>query len=185
MAQTIQKKIVFILILILICFKMPVAGAEESNFEMAGDILQIAIPATAYVSTFYMDDDQGRTQFYYSFSTNLAVTYGLKYAINKPRPEGHGHYAFPSGHTSAAFQGATFIQKRYGCKYGVPAFICASYVGWSRVEGESDKHDFADVAAGAAIGVLSSYYFTKPYKGFVITLTVSTDYLGVSITSKW
>jgi membrane-associated phospholipid phosphatase len=185
MARTIQKKSALILMLIFICLKMPTAGAGESNFEIAGDILQIAIPATAYVSTFYMDDDQGRTQFYYSFSTNLAVTYGLKYAINKPRPEGHGDHAFPSGHTSAAFQGATFIQKRYGWKYSVPAFICASYVGWSRVEGESDKHDFADVAAGAAVGVLSSYYFTKPYKGLVITPTVSSDYFGIGLSTKW
>jgi membrane-associated phospholipid phosphatase len=185
MAQTIQKKIVFILILILICFKMPVAGAEESNFEMAGDILQIAIPATAYGSTFYMDDDKGRTQFYYSFFTNLAVTHALKYIINKPRPEGHGDYAFPSGHTSAAFQGATFLQRRYGWKYGVPAFVCAAYVGWSRIEGESDKHDITDVLGGAAVGILGSLYFTTPYKGITVTPVADTGRYGLNINIAW
>jgi len=120
-----QKKMVFIIILITMFFKMHIAGAEESNFEITGDILQIAIPAVAYGSTFYMDDSLGRKEFYYSFFTNLVVTHGLKYAINKPRPEGHGDYSFPSGHTSAAFQGATFIQKKYGWKYGLPAILCA------------------------------------------------------------
>jgi membrane-associated phospholipid phosphatase len=101
MVLTALRKIVFIFMLIMVCFKIPIASAEENNFELTGDILQIAIPATAYLSTFYMDDDEGRKQFYYSFFTNLAVIHGLKYAINKPRPEGHGDYSFPSGHTPA------------------------------------------------------------------------------------
>jgi len=166
-------------------FKMHVASAEESDFEIAGDILQIAIPATACGSTFYMDDDKGRTQFYYSFFTNLAVTHALKYMINKPRPEGHGDYAFPSGHTSAAFQGATFLHRRYGWKYGVPAFVCASYVGWSRIEGESDKHDITDVLGGAAVGILSSLYFTTPHKGITVTPVADTGRYGLNINMAW
>ncbi|MCB2146031.1 MAG: phosphatase PAP2 family protein [Deltaproteobacteria bacterium] len=171
--------------LIMIGFKIPIASAEESNFELTGDILQIAIPATAYLSTFYLDDDEGRTQFYYSFFTNLAVTHGLKYTINKPRPEGHGDYSFPSGHTSAAFQGATFIQKRYGWKYGLPAYICASYVGWSRIEGESDKHDLTDVLGGAAVGILSTIFFTTPYSGVTVTPVADAGCYGLNINFAW
>jgi membrane-associated phospholipid phosphatase len=185
MARTAQKKIVFIFILILMLFKMHVACAETSNFEIAGNILQIAIPATAYGSTFYMDDDKGRKQFYYSFFTNLAVTHALKHIINKPRPEGRDGYAFPSGHTSAAFQGATFLQRRYGWKYSVPAFVCAAYVGWSRIEGESDKHDITDVLGGAAVGILGSLYFTTPYKGITVTPVADTGRYGLNINIAW
>ena len=169
----------------LICFKISIASAEESSFEKVGDIIQVSIPATAYLSTFYMNDDQGRKQFYYSFLTNLTVTYGMKYAINKPRPEGHGDYSFPSGHTSAAFQGATFIQKRYGWKYGLPAYLCASYVGWSRIEGESDKHDLTDVLGGGVVGVLSTIFFTTPYNGVTVTPIADSGYYGLNINFAW
>jgi len=53
------------------------------------------------------------------------------------------------------------------CWRSIPAYIGAAFVGWSKVEGESDKHDATDVLAGASIGILSSYYFTTLYnKGY-------------------
>lgn len=158
---------------------------DKSNTEKVGDIVQVLLPATAYATTFVLDDKVGRNQFYKSFITNLGITFSLKHIINKPRPENNGNYSFPSGHTSAAFQGATFIHIRYGLMYGIPAYLGATYVGWSRIEGESDKHDFTDVAAGAAIGILSSYYFTKPYNGFVISPTANNGSYGLNINKTW
>lgn len=129
-----------------------------------------------------MDDTEGRTQFYKSFLTNLGVTWGLKYTINKKRPNG-GSLSFPSGHTSAAFQMAAFIHKRYGWEYSVPAYIGASFVGYSRVE--SDNHYIEDVLAGATIGVISSFYFTKPYKGITVTPVATKGYYGLSMSVNW
>ena len=158
---------------------------EDSDTRTAGDILQILIPATAYATTFVIDDEEGRTQFYKSFFTNLGITHALKVTVDKPRQENGGNYSFPSGHTSSAFQGAAFIQKRYGWKYGAPAYIGAAFVGWSRVEGESDQHDFYDVAAGAAIGILSAYYFTTPYRNMTVTPVVGTDATGINVSVSW
>ncbi len=157
---------------------------DKSNTEKAGDLIQILIPATAYATTLILNDTEGQNQFYKSFFTNLGVTYTLKHAINKPRQENNGNYSFPSGHTSAAFQGAHFIHKRYGFKYSILAYIGASFVGWSRVEGESDKHDFTDVAAGAIIGILSSYYFTSS-KNTSITLVKNSNHIGFNLKYKW
>lgn len=170
---------------ILTAFVSVVHAQNKSNTEKAGDIIQVLIPATAYATAFLLGDDEGKNKFYMSFFTSLGVTYALKYAVNKPRQENNGNYSFPSGHTSAAFQGAAFIHKRYGFKYSIPAYIGASFVGWSRVEGESDKHDFTDVAAGALVGTLSSYYFTTPYKKLTVTPIASSNSLGVSISYKW
>jgi len=162
------------------------ANAEDkSGFEYAGDVLQILIPATGYATTFYLDDKEGRNQFYKSFFTNLGITYALKYTIDKKRPENNGAHSFPSGHTSAAFQGAAFIHKRYGWEYGIPAYLGAAYVGWSRVEGESDKHDALDVIVGAGIGILTSFYFTEPYNGFTITPVVTDEYTGIFLSKRW
>ena len=154
----------------------------SDEIEIAGDIIQILIPSVAFGTTVYLDDKEGRSQFYRSIFANLAVTYGLKNVVNKKRPNGSDQ-SFPSGHTSTAFQGAAFIHKRYGLKYAVPAYIGASFVGYSRVE--SDNHYTEDVIAGAAIGAISSFYFTKPYEGFVITPTANDGAYGLSVHKKW
>ncbi len=159
--------------------------AGKGTTEQLGDIFQVLIPLTGYGATFYLDDKEGRTQFYKSFLTTVVITHGLKYAVNKTRPENNGSHSFPSGHTSAAFQGAAFIQKRYGWKAGLPAYALASFVGYSRVEGESDKHYLNDVIAGAAIGTLSSYYFTTEYKGIVATPTIAKHTVGINLSMQW
>jgi membrane-associated phospholipid phosphatase len=163
----------------------PTNAQAKSNTETAGDIIQVLIPATAFGATLFQDDEEGRMQFYKSFFTNLGTTYALKYAINKPRPENHGDHSFPSGHTSAAFQGATFIHLRYGWEYSIPAYLGASFVGWSRVEGESDKHDATDVFAGAAVGILSSFFFTDRFEKLTVVPIVDNGVYGIGITGRW
>ena len=152
------------------------------NVEETGDILQIIIPSVAYGTTYYLDDNQGREQFYYSFATTVLTTHGLKNIIHKKRPNGSDK-SFPSGHTSAAFQGASFIHERYGIKYAIYAYLGAAYVGYSRVE--SDNHYIEDVLAGAAIGILSNLYFTTPYQGFVIAPSANNGIYGLKITKNF
>ncbi len=158
----------------------PICAASNDNLERAGDIVAVAIPALAYGSTYYKDDKEGRQQFYYSFATNLAATQVLKSTINKERPNGSGDDSFPSMHTSAAFQGATFIHKRYGLKYSIPAYIGAGFVAYSRIE--TDNHDATDVLAGAALGVASSLYFTKSYGDQLhVAADLEPNYYGLSV----
>ncbi|WP_370477094.1 phosphatase PAP2 family protein [Tamlana flava] len=84
--------------------------------------------------------------------------------MKKERPEGRNLYdAFPSGHTTSAFSSASFIQRRYGWKYGKWAYLGATIVGVSRMEGPDGWHDHWDVLAGAVVGIGSTYIFTSPY----------------------
>lgn len=129
----------------------------KDNVERAGDILQVVVPAMAYGMTFYKGDDEGRTQFYKSFATTVGTTHLLKNTIDAKRPNG-GSKAFPSGHTSAAFQGAAFIHTRYGFEQAWPAYAAAAFVGYSRLD--SDNHHTRDVIAGAALGIAASFYFS-------------------------
>ena len=64
-------------------------------------------------------------------------------------------------HTATSFAAAAFIQRRYGWKWGLPAYVLSTYVGWSRIYGK--KHDGWDVLAGATIGAGCSYIFTRPF----------------------
>ncbi len=169
-------------ILFCLVFLSSNSNAKDS-VETAGDALLVVIPSSVYATTFFLDDEEGRYQFYKSFFTNLGITFALKYTIDKPRPDDNGDYSFPSGHTSTTFQSATFINRRYGWKYGIPAFIGAGFVGWSRIE--SKQHDWIDVTAGGALGILCGYYFTQPLEDVLISPMVKDGLYGVKITMSW
>lgn len=79
------------------------------------------------------------------------VTLGLKVATQRTRPDGSNQMSFPSGHSSATFATATVLERHFGWKVGVPAFLFATYVAGSRVQ--ENKHFPSDVIFGAAIGI--------------------------------
>lgn len=150
--------------------------------ETAGDILQYAIPATAAGLTLAHRDSEGACQLGKSIAVSVGVTYALKYTINAPRPDSGGQ-SMPSGHTSISFTGAEFMRKRYGWGYGIPAYAAASFVAYSRVEAR--RHHPRDVVAGAGIGILSSYIFTKPYKGWNISIEGDTKSFGMRLSRQF
>jgi len=139
----------------------PLAAKKRSTTEKAGDVIQITIPVSALLIAFGKDDTEGMKQLFYSVAASTAATWGLKLAFNKKRPKG-GKYSFPSGHTSLAFSGASFLGMRYGCAYGVPAIGAASYVGYTRVHAR--RHYWGDVIGGGIIGGLAGFLFTTPYQ---------------------
>lgn len=155
----------------------------KSNAEKIGDILQIAIPLSAYGTTLYLDDKEGQMEFYKSYGVSLASTYALKYTVREQRPDSNAKDSFPSGHTSSAFSGATFIHKRYGLKYAIVPYLGAIYTGYSRVH--SNRHYTRDVMAGALVGVASSWYFTSPYKNLDMQPVVGANYKGIQVKYKW
>ena len=163
--------IFFMRYIILIIF-IPVFLLSERHtetVEKAGDVLQLLIPGIGLGSTILFENNRdGLKQFCKSLVATGIITQSLKTITQKRRPNGTCCASFPSGHTSAAFMGAGFIHKRFGWKYSIPAYIGATFVGYSRVE--ANKHYVEDVIVGATIGVLSSFYFTTPLKNFTISL---------------
>jgi len=160
------------------------SGATLVNsVETAGDILQVALPVVSLGSTYLLDDRGGRKQFWKSYISSISLTYILKYSVEKTRPNGDCCESFPSGHTTAAFAGAMFLQKRHGIKYGIPSLLLASFVGFSRVYAE--KHYWEDVVVGASFGVLGNMLFTKKYNNMSLSLTKNRQnlnlYLGVAL----
>lgn len=170
-----KHRFAFLAMVAITCGSLPAATTIQS----IGDALQIVLPASAAGMTLYYKDREGAVQFGESLLTTLGVTYALKYTVNETRPNGGAH-SFPSGHTSSSFSAAEFIRKRYGWEYGVPAYALATFVGYSRVE--SKEHYTRDVLAGAAIGTLSSYFFTEPYKGWNVNLEGDSKGASVKFT---
>jgi len=165
-----MKKIALFFVFI---FTLSNANAQNKAITTSGDILQLAIPAVAFGSTLIWNDDNTKPtwQFIKAYGSGLIIQQALKRIVLKPRPDRCDNYSFPSGHTTSAFSGASFIQKRYGWKYGIPSYVLASFVGFSRIQAK--KHDGWDVLAGAVIGIGTSFVFTKPYEKNKVDVTVN------------
>jgi membrane-associated phospholipid phosphatase len=154
----------------------------KSGVETAGDILQFVLPGAAAGLTLGHRDMEGAVEFGESAAVTLGTTYLLKYTVDEKRPNG-GDQSFPSGHTSISFSAAEYMRKRYGLEYGIPAYGLASFVAYSRVE--AGQHHPHDVIAGAAIGIVSSYVFTKPYKGWQFEPLADGKWYGFRLTRKF
>jgi membrane-associated phospholipid phosphatase len=145
----------------------PLAHAENEDLTKAGDALQFILPAVAGLSTFVAGnpegglwDREGTYQFTKSLSFSLATMGVGKQMAEKIRPDASDNQSYPSGHTTAAFAGAGFIDQRYGHLWGVPALLAAGLTAYSRVQ--SYNHFADDTVAGASIGLMYNWLFVTP-----------------------
>jgi len=166
----------------LFCLSIGVDVQAGDSVESAGDVLRFILPAAAAGLTLVFKDGQGTLQLGESAALALGVTYGLKYTIDEKRPNGETQ-SFPSAHTSISFAAAEFVRNRYGWVYGLPAYALASFVSYSRVEAK--QHYIHDIVAGAAIGIGSSYLFTRPYEGWHIQAEADHRYYGIRLNRTW
>ena len=88
------------------------------------------------------------------------LTQGLKYAVDRTRPNG-GHHSFPSGHTAASFTTADIVLQRFGWRAGAAAYVAAAYVGATRMADR--QHYLSDTVFGAAIGIASARTFSGSF----------------------
>ncbi len=136
-------------------------SSSQQAVKVTSDVGAVVLPLTALTASLVSRDWQGAKQFALSAATAAGVTLILKYSIHKRRPDGSDFHSMNSAHSAASFVSAAYIQRRYGWKFGIPAYALAAYVGWARIY--SKKHDIWDVLAGAAIGVGSAYIYTRPF----------------------
>ncbi len=96
-----------------------------------------------------------------SWSATALMTFALKSAFNRERPERDSpryNSSFPSGHTANWFSLATVYAVKYP-KFAIPLYATGALVGLSRIyQGE---HYPSDVLAGAAIGIGIGYLTLK------------------------
>ena len=143
----------------------------------AGDVLELALPVSAAVAAIAHRDWEGARQYSMGAVSVLAVTYALKDAVERERPDGRSNNSFPSGHTAVATHAAAHLRRRYGLKWGIPAYLAATYVGYSRVY--DDRHYEDDVLVGAALGMLSAELFTREYRGVRFMADVRPGFFGL------
>lgn len=135
--------------------------SSQKGVGVSTDVAVIALPVATLAGVIIERDWEGLKQGAFTAAATAGATLILKYSVREDRPDHSNRHSFPSGHTSTSFATATFLQRRYGWKLGVPAYAVATYIGWGRVYAR--KHHWWDVVAGAAIGAGSALIFTTPF----------------------
>lgn len=159
------------------------AAHAGSTVQDTGTVTTVALPLVASAVALFNGDIEGFWQHAWSLGVTTGITFGLKAAIDSERPNGRNNNSFPSGHTSQAFASASFLDHRYGWKYGLPAYMAATYVAFSRVN--SDNHRIRDVFAGAAIAWGVSHFFVDPYGRVSVEGEVTSERALLRLRLKW
>ena len=136
-------------------------NAHAIDIKESSDYTQWAPNGIAMLLILKEKDWEGAKQFLLSSGTGAAVTYSLKPLLNVKKPSG-GDESMPSGHAWVAFNGAEFVRKRYGWKWGVPLYSIAGWTAFARVEGKSHRPE--DVIASAGIAFISNLLLTDHFE---------------------
>lgn len=143
---------------------------KKSAFQIYGDIFQ-HLPIFAGTYALLSRDFYGARDLFFAATATALTTFASKQIFVKisehnqdlaeisRRPDSSEFNGFPSGHTSFAFSGAGFLQKRYGVKFGAPALFLAALVGASRIYAR--RHTSTQVFFGAALGFSAGFFMTK------------------------
>ena len=143
----------------LLSLQTQAADAVTRNSNMVA----LGLPTVAAGLSWLNNDTEGLVQLVKSEAVTIGIVEVLKSTTHEMRPNGKDDKSFPSAHSAVAFSAAQYMQMKGGLEYGVPAYLAASYVAWARVDAR--EHRWRDVAAGAATGALTTYYFTDANTG--------------------
>ena len=136
-----------------------VRAQDEDTTRRYGDYASTGLTLAAFGMTYLKDDKDGRTQYFWNLGTELVFNTTLRGAFEfsemGERPNGKG-FGFPSGHVGLVWSQATFLSRRYGLQYGIPAYAAAAYVGYARWDG--NHHYVRDMVFAAAVSQLVGYW---------------------------
>jgi membrane-associated phospholipid phosphatase len=160
------------------------AEASDKGWDKASDVGRDALVIAAVGVPLVHRDVEGIGSAVISQAATRVVTNRLKDWVEEERPDDSDNRSFPSGHTSVSFAAAATLHKRYGWKYGVPAYAVATFVGGARVA--AHKHFVHDVIAGAALGTAGGWFLTRKKNENVQWLPwAGTKGAGVMIHTSW
>ncbi|MGN6517132.1 MAG: phosphatase PAP2 family protein [Rhizomicrobium sp.] len=140
------------------------ANANSDGIEKAGTAIAIALPVLAGGVSFLKSDWNGLAQMTVVTGATVGTAYGLKYIVHEQRPDHSDDKSFPSDTAALAFAPANFLWQRYGWQYGLPAYLAASFVGYSRVEAK--QHHWWDVVASAGLAFGYNELITTRYRPY-------------------
>ena len=156
------------------------AAAKNTNV-MVTDILDGVVPFTGLAVAYFKDDTEGQKQWLRNISVNQCLTWTLWPIFNETslgkRPNGDPRNSFPSGHVALAMSGATFLDQRYGWRWGAPAYAASAYIAYVRVD--ENKHHWRDVIASGVLSYGVAMLFVTPKNATHLAPIIGPNFLGL------
>ena len=141
-----------VLAAVLLCLSAQGAAAKENKtITTAGTGIAIALPVIAAGITTYKQDWTGTAELAATTIATVGTAFALKQIVRSRRPDGSDYKSFPSDTTALAASGSSFLFRRYGWQYGLPAFAASQFVSYSRVQ--ANKHRWYDTLASSALAL--------------------------------
>ena len=166
---------------------LPAKAASTSNVETAGKVVAFALPVVAVgISLGHHEDWDGVAELGVSTAATLGAAYLLAHVVREQRPDHSDFHSFPSDTAALAYAPADYLWARYGWQYGVPAYVAATFVGFSRVDAK--KHHWYDVVASSAIAFGMNYAIVTRYHEsdrYAVYASADPDSIGVHFTMNW
>lgn len=129
-------------------------GKYSQYGDLAGQLAPNAIYSLGMLGYGYFAEDslayERATGMFKATIYACILTTALKYTVREQRPGEGARNSFPSGHTTSAFAFASYVGSEHGYTWGIPAYLIAAVVGFSRIN--DNAHWVNDVVAGATIG---------------------------------
>jgi membrane-associated phospholipid phosphatase len=136
--------------------------SNEKNIETLGKGIAIALPVVAGGIAWYKEDKVGIAQLLVESALTVGTVYALKNIVREQRPDGSDFHSFPSETTALAASGSSFLWRRYGWEYGLPAFAATQFVSYSRIQ--AHQHRWYDTLASSGIAAGYAYVLGTPFK---------------------
>lgn len=111
---------------------------------------------------------------------SLGISYSVKYAVGRQRPDESSEDSFPSGHSAQMFASATVLARHLGARAAWPAFGAAGFVALSRLN--QHRHHVSDVIFGAGVGVAVGWNATRAASAWRMSPTMSRAQLSLSVS---
>lgn len=143
------------------------SACAGSISDKEANALRAAILITGVSATALQRDPDGIHQYGKVIFATSAATVLLKKLVDAERPNGNDNDSFPSGHVAVSVAAATYLQKRYGPRFGLPAYLASAFVAHNRLE--NDHHRISDIIASAALALVINQQVTT-------TLHISSDF---------
>jgi hypothetical protein len=165
--------------------KAPLTSSEK-NIETLGKGIAIALPVVAGGIAWYKDDKVGIAQLVVESALTVGTVYALKNIVREQRPDGSDFHSFPSETTAIAASGSSFLWRRYGWEYGLPAFAMTQFVSYSRIQ--AHQHRWYDTLASSGIAAGYAYVLGTPFKkryNVETSLEPASDGAMLKLSYQW
>lgn len=173
-----------LLILLLVGINPPASAISHNGWDNLSTVTELSLLGVALGTPIVKDDWEGAGQA--ALSVGVAAGFATlgKSLVHEQRPDNSDNNSFPSGHSAIAFSSATTLYRRYGWQIGFPAYAVAALTGTGRIAAK--KHHWYDVAAGAAIGTASGWFFTDAFNDKVqLTPWADSKGAGIIVAMRW